>query len=172
MNMGGTVQSPDAYQEIIPLMSNVTYAIADLLQKAPLSLVLSMSCLTICNLFRGIGTNEVVNRKERSRRVCGSIYPDANVVVNRLFGETRTKPTISQQIYELCCSLSPDDTTLRSRAALNALVARIIAIAKENKNQFSQTCHARLTTRPKAFSGISFIGAELSNIADEKRRQA
>ena len=172
MNMGGTLLSPDAYQEIIPLINDVTYAIDDLLQKASLGLMLSMSSIKIRVSFRGIGTNKIVNRNERSRRVCGPIYPDADVAVNRFLGKTHRNAAISQQIYEFRCSLLPDDITLHGRAALNALVARIFAISKENKNQFSQTCHASLTTRPAAFSGIRFIGVKSNDIADEKGRQA
>ena len=172
MNMEGTLQSPDPYQETIPLISDVTYATDDLLQKASLGLVLGMSYITICVSFRSIGTNKIVNRKERSQRVCSPIYPDADVAVNRFLGETGPNSVIIQQLNEFRCSLSPDDVTLHDRAALNTLVARIFAISTENKNQFSQTYHARLTTRPIAFSGISCIEAQPNDIAYEKGRPA
>ena len=170
--MGGTLQLPDAYQEIILLISDVTYVIDDLFQKAFLGFVLGMSYITICVSFLGTGTNKIVNRKERSRRVCGPIYPDADSAVNQCLRETRINSAISQQIYELSCNLSPDDTTLHGRDALDSHVARVFAISKENNNQLSQTCHTRLTIWPTAFSGISFIGAKPNDIDDEKGRQA
>ena len=172
MNMGGTLQSPDTCKEIIPLISDVTYAIDDLLQKVSLRLVLGMSYIQIRVSIHGIGANKIDNRRERSRLVCGSIYPGAVVALNRFWGETSTNSAISQQKYESRCSLSPDGTTLHGRATIDALVARIFGIAKESIDQFRQTCHARFTTRPTAFSGISFIGAQPNNIADDEGRQA
>ena len=154
------------------MISDVTYAIDYLLQKVSLRLVLGMSYIQIPVSFHGIGANKIVNRKERSRRVCGPIYPDAVVALNRFLGETRANSAISQQIYELRCSLSPDGTTLQGRATIDALVAKIFGISKESKDQFSQTCHARLTTQPTAFSGISFIGAQPNDIDDDEGRQA
>ena len=172
MNMGGTSQSPDTYKEIIPLISDVTYAIDNLLQKVSLRPVLGMSYIQICVSIRGIGANKIDNRKERSRLVCGPIYPGTVVALKRFWGETRTNSAISQLICELRCSLSPDGTTLHGRATIDALVARIFGIAKESKDQFNQTCHARFTTRPTAFSVISFIGAQPNDIADDEGRQA
>ena len=171
MNMGGGLKSPDAYQEIIPLISDLTNAIDDLLQKASLSLVLGMSYIKIRVSFRGIGTNKIVNRKERSRRVCAPIYPDAVVTVNRFLGASHKNSEISQRIYELHCSVWQDDTTLHGWENLYARLAKVFGISKESKDQFSQTCHARLTARPTTFFGISFTEAEPNDIADDKGRQ-
>ena len=100
------------------------------------------------------------------------ICADVEVAVNWFLGETYTYSVISQQICELRSRLLPDDDSSHCRAANRALVARLLAISKGNKKRVSQTCNARFITRPTVFSGVSLLGAQPNDIADEKGTQA
>ena len=71
MNMERTSRSQDAYQEILVMIGDGKLAPDDLLQEAPLGVVLGMSRTPIREALRRIEANELAHRKGRFLRVRG-----------------------------------------------------------------------------------------------------